>query len=211
MVWGAGFLVTEGFRSLLGKTGNYMISGINGFPKQLLETIARENPDVLVIDTSAPEFDAALPGKIKNMTNSPVIILLLGTISHNEFQRYSKAGIENLLLKNASGEEILNAMEAAVSSRKHYSSEILEMVLDSMVPNVHADAINQLTPSEKEVVRLIAGGMTTKQIAAWRNTSFHTVTTHRKNIFRKLSVSNVSELAMKVIKSGWFDNIEYYI
>jgi DNA-binding NarL/FixJ family response regulator len=58
---------------------------------------------------------------------------------------------------------------------------------------------------------MIAEGMTTKQIAASKSISFHTVMTHRKNIFRKLGVNSSSELIMFAIKAGWIDNIEYYI
>jgi DNA-binding CsgD family transcriptional regulator len=69
----------------------------------------------------------------------------------------------------------------------------------------------RLTASEIEIVKLIASGLTAKEIALKRHISFHTVNTHRKNIFRKLGVSNSSELIMLAIKSGWIDNIEYYI
>jgi DNA-binding NarL/FixJ family response regulator len=58
---------------------------------------------------------------------------------------------------------------------------------------------------------LIANGMTTKEIAQRKNISHHTVSTHRKNIFRKLEVTSASELIMSAIKAGWIDNIEYYI
>ena len=58
----------------------------------------------------------------------------------------------------------------------------------------------QLTTSEMEIVRLIAEGLTTKEIASRKYISFHTVITHRKNIFRKLGVSSVSELIMYAIK-----------
>ena len=68
-----------------------------------------------------------------------------------------------------------------------------------------------LTGSEIEIVRLIAGGLTTKEIASRKNISFHTVNTHRKNIFRKMDVSNASELIIQSIKAGWIDNIEYFI
>ena len=68
-----------------------------------------------------------------------------------------------------------------------------------------------LTVSEIEIVKLIANGLTTKEIAAKRNISYHTVNTHRKNIFKKVEVSNASELIILAIKAGWIDNIEYYI
>jgi DNA-binding CsgD family transcriptional regulator len=69
----------------------------------------------------------------------------------------------------------------------------------------------QLTATEMEIVKFIAEGMTTKQIAAKKFISFHTVISHRKNIFRKADVNSVSELIIYAIKAGWIDNIEYYI
>ena len=68
-----------------------------------------------------------------------------------------------------------------------------------------------LTASEIEIVKLIADGKTTKEIAAHKSISIHTVNTHRKNIFRKLGVTNVSELIIQAIKAGWINNIEYFI
>ncbi|MBI5008743.1 MAG: response regulator transcription factor [Bacteroidia bacterium] len=78
-------------------------------------------------------------------------------------------------------------------------------------PENSGEEPGQLTPSEMEIVRLISEGLTTKEIASRKNISFHTVITHRKNIFRKLGVSSVSELIMYAIKSGWINMIEYHI
>ena len=76
---------------------------------------------------------------------------------------------------------------------------------------IPAEETGQLTDSEMEIVRLIAEGLTTKEIASRKYISFHTVITHRKNIFRKLGVSSVSELIMYAIKAGWINMIEYHI
>ena len=76
---------------------------------------------------------------------------------------------------------------------------------------VFSGIFNQLTASETEIVRLIAQGMTTKEIAAQKFLSFHTVMTHRRNILRKLGVSNASELIMYAVSSGIIDTIEYNI
>ena len=93
----------------------------------------------------------------------------------------------------------------------YYTPDLLDLVVDnSEVPQIDEESRN-LTHSEIEIVKLIASGYTTKEIAGQRNVSFHTVNTHRKNIFRKLGVNNASELIMQAIKSGWIDNIEYYI
>jgi DNA-binding CsgD family transcriptional regulator len=74
-----------------------------------------------------------------------------------------------------------------------------------------SEETGQLTASEIEIVRLVAEGLTTKEIAIRKHISFHTVATHRKNIFRKLGVTNASELLMYAIKAGIIDTIEYHI
>ena len=69
----------------------------------------------------------------------------------------------------------------------------------------------KLTKTEMEVLRDIALGLTTKEIAEKRFSSFHTVNTHRKNIFRKLNVNNVHEATKYALRAGMVDAAEYYI
>ncbi|MCD7978916.1 MAG: response regulator transcription factor [Tannerellaceae bacterium] len=68
-----------------------------------------------------------------------------------------------------------------------------------------------LTHTETEILKLIALGKTTKEIAAERYSSIHTITTHRKNIFRKLQVNNVHEATKYALRAGILDSAEYYI
>ena len=69
----------------------------------------------------------------------------------------------------------------------------------------------KLTKTEMEVLRDIALGLTTKEIAEKRFSSFHTINTHRKNIFRKLNVNNVHEATKYALRAGMVDAAEYYI
>lgn len=73
------------------------------------------------------------------------------------------------------------------------------------------DVDKGLTATEKEILKEIALGKTTKEIAASRNLSFHTIITHRKNIFRKLEVNNVHEAVKYAMRAGLVDLAEYYI
>ena len=68
-----------------------------------------------------------------------------------------------------------------------------------------------LLPTETEILKDIAMGYTTKEIAERRFSSFHTVNTHRKNIFRKLSVNNIHEATRYALRAGLVDAAEYYI
>ena len=120
-------------------------------------------------------------------------------------------GITNVILKTAEREEIFGAINATLKGKKYYSNELLDILFEVIEKKSSPDDAGQLTYSELEIVRLISEGLTTKEIAARKFISFHTVITHRKNIFRKLGVSSVSELLMYAIKSGWINMVEYHI
>jgi len=139
------------------------------------------------------------------------VLILTNVISKAEFAGLSKVGIKNIIYKTADKEEIFNAIESTMKGKKYYSDEILDLFLDLNENKYTVEDPKHLTASEIEIVKLIADGLTTKEIAAKRNISYHTVNTHRKNIFKKVEVSNASELTMLAIKSGWIENIEYYI
>ena len=115
------------------------------------------------------------------------------------------------MLKTAGREELFEALTATIKGKKYYSSELLEMLFELSEKKNSGEETGQLTSSELEIVRLISEGLTTKEIAARKYISFHTVITHRKNIFRKLGVSSVSELIMYALKAGWINLIEYHI
>lgn len=68
-----------------------------------------------------------------------------------------------------------------------------------------------LTKTETEIVRAIAQGKTTKEIAAERFSSIHTITTHRKNIFRKLGINTAHEATKYALRAGLVDPSEFYI
>jgi DNA-binding NarL/FixJ family response regulator len=68
-----------------------------------------------------------------------------------------------------------------------------------------------LTETEKEIVRAIAQGKSTKEIAAERYSSVHTITTHRKNIFRKLGINTAHEVIKYALRAGLVDSSEFYI
>ena len=68
-----------------------------------------------------------------------------------------------------------------------------------------------LTATEMEIIKAIAQGKTTKEIAEERFSSIHTITTHRKNIFRKLDVNTAHEAIKYAIRAGWVHPSEFYI
>jgi len=206
------FLVVEALRSLIQAEQNLAITGIAATKQELLRLLESGSADLLITDYVNIDYDGLDDLKIIRQKYPKVSILILtNTISKQEFAELTKSGIKNIIYKTAEKDEIFSAIESTLKSRKFYSDEILDLFLDISETKYIPEDPRTLTPSEIEIVKLIADGLTTKEIASRRNISYHTVNTHRKNIFRKVEVSNASELIMLAIKAGWINNIEYYI
>ena len=120
-----------------------------------------------------------------------------------------------VVMKDNSKEEILTALQC--TSRKerficnHVSNLLLSVNNSASSPTHPAIKDDLLTPAERSILKEIALGKTTKEIAAERNLSFHTVNSHRKNIFRKLRVNNAHEATKYAMKAGIVELVEYYI
>ena len=102
-------------------------------------------------------------------------------------------------------------MVYALRHQRFICQRIAEMMLNPPATDDMPPAIASLTKTETEILKLIAIGLTTKEIAERRFSSFHTVNTHRKNIFRKLGVNNAHEATKLALRAGLVDSAEYYI
>ena len=114
----------------------------------------------------------------------------------------------NVVMKHDSQNEVMNALHNTINNIPYVCDSAKQILNDKPV----TDAILvKLTTSEKMILHEIALGKTTKEIAYEKNLSFHTVNSHRKNIFRKLEINNVHEAIKYAIRAGIFDVAEYYI
>lgn len=118
-----------------------------------------------------------------------------------------------VVLKDNSKEEILSALQCASRKERFICNHVSNLLLsgNSVAPARPVPKDDLLTPAERSILKEIALGKTTKEIAVERNLSFHTVNSHRKNIFRKLGVNNAHEATKYAMKAGIVDLVEYYI
>jgi DNA-binding NarL/FixJ family response regulator len=206
------FLITESLKYLLLQNGKHEVSKVVSEKDEIVRILTNESISVLIIDPFFTDFQEIT--NLKLLTeNFPFvkIIILVNSISRKELHELNSIGIANVVLKTASQQDISDSINSALAGKKYYSNELLDLVFDQSGKNTTVAEAGQLTSSELEIVRLISEGLTTKEIAARKFISFHTVISHRKNIFRKLGVKSVSELIMYGIKAGWITTIEYYI
>jgi transcriptional regulator len=115
----------------------------------------------------------------------------------------------SVLMKDAKMSEIEQCLDYVLQGQRFLCQHATNMIL---APTSSVDKETAvLTKTETEILKEIALGITTREIAEKRFSSFHTVNTHRKNIFRKLGVNNVHEAIRYAMRSGLVDAAEYYI
>ena len=113
-----------------------------------------------------------------------------------------------IVLKDSTRFEIKTAIRSSINGTRFVCQRMTELM---MLAENQQEEKTALTPTETEILKDIALGMTTREIAEKRFSSFHTVNTHRKNIFRKLGVNNVHEATKYALRAGLIDSAEYCI
>ena len=115
----------------------------------------------------------------------------------------------SILFKDAPLREFTEAIRSILSGRRYICQRVTEILLAQKLREEESPAT--LTHTEVEVMRAIAQGKTTKEIANERFSSIHTINTHRKNIFRKLQVNTAHEAIKVAMRSGLIDESDYFI
>ena len=114
----------------------------------------------------------------------------------------------SVVFKDGPMSEIREALQAVSQHNRYLSQRALETIISQQQEE---EAPSILTQTETEIVKGIALGKTTKEIAAERFSSIHTITTHRKNIFRKLGINTAHEAVKYALRAGLIDASEFYI
>ena len=114
----------------------------------------------------------------------------------------------SIVFKDGPVKDIRDALEATSHHNRHISQRALETII---IQQEEEERPSVLTTTEMEIVKAIAQGKTTKEIASERFSSVHTITTHRKNIFRKLGINTAHEVVKYALRAGLVDSSEFYI
>ena len=196
----------------------YVIEKMEGLETKFVEDKAelmlalKENEDtVVILDYTLFDINDAAELLILNQRFPYTRWLLFSEDLSADFVRVliASSSMFSVLLKESELMEIKEAIRFCVASKRFVCQRMMEVLL-APVQQEPEEKVN-LTKTETEILKDIALGMTTKEIAVKRFSSFHTVNTHRKNIFRKLGVNNVHEATKYALRAGLVDSAEYYI
>ena len=192
------YMVIEGIRSLLQneKSIEWMGHAMNA--ASCLAFLNKQLPDVILMDINLPDISGIdLCKEIKTKYPS-VFIIGLSTFNQQSFiQKMMDNGASGYVLKNATQEELTSAIETVMKGKTYLSEEASRTLRKENAANI------VLTRREKEVLELIADGMTNAEIAQKLFISVTTVDTHRKNLLAKFETKNTAALIKIAVSRGY--------
>jgi DNA-binding NarL/FixJ family response regulator len=202
-----------GWRYLIQKQYD-VVDVLEASGKKELIALLMQHPDALVVlDYTLFDFESTTELVILHGRFEKVDWILFSDELSDDFIRtllYNTHSI-SVLLKDGAREEIVSALKEAMKGSRYICNHVSNILLDSS-KNLQSQNTKQvLTLTEQEILKEMALGKTTKEIAAIRFVSAHTIMTHRKNIFRKIEVNNVHEATKYAMRAGIVDMAEYYI
>lgn len=190
-------LFRDGIHSLLSKYDDFeiVISSENG--KDFFEQLKKGSlPDVLLLDLTMPEMNGfEVLDKLKREYPQIRSIAISMHDDGNYIMQSIRGGAYGYLLKNTDEEELLKAIYSVVKGYKYFNQEISQRMIDIM--SLEGVTPKKLSPREMKILKLMAKGQTTKEIANELFISTRTVETHRNNMVKKLKVKNTPELINK--------------
>ena len=184
-------MILEGIHSLLQEEKDIEWMGCAKLPGELMAFLKNGQPDVLLMDINLPQKSGLdLCKEVKEKYPAIQIIGLSTSDQVSVIKKMKENGASGFLLKDASKQEIITALQEVNRGREYVSFSVAEALKKSM-PN---DQLPVLTKREKQVLELIAEGLTNHEIAARLFLNSTTVDSHRKNMLTKFNVKNTAAL-----------------
>lgn len=199
-------VVREGIKAFFAEQPGYVVVGEVDDGLKVMEEVSRLKPDVVIMDITMPKGDGyeATRNIKEKFPEIHVVVLSM----HRE-RKYAvnafKAGAVAYILKGGALSEIETAVESAIVGKIYTSPAISSDLVNEFVNMLHhskLEPLDILSSREKEVLKLISNGEKNKQIAEKLFISVSTVKTHRKNIQKKLNVTNTISMVRIAIASG---------
>ena len=194
-------LFRQGLVAMLANFTQFSVIGEATNGEEALKLITTTPPDVLLLDIEMPHVDGfAVLKKLRSMDSDTKVLVLTMHYSSAFVKNIVAAGADGYLKKDSDQNTLISAIEQLHQTGSFYPPETTQLVMQSLKEKSKADSI---TPREKEVILLIAEGLTTKEIANRLFLSKHTIESHRQNILLKLNMKNSTELVRYALKKGW--------
>ena len=204
------FVTRTGIKMVLSQDSDFQVVSEVKDSGELLKEVKAQQPQVIIIDYNVPGcFQIEDLVKVKKLSPKTNIMVISSDHDKNNIYKVLDSGIKNFITKECDSEEIIQAVRATAKGEKFFCAKVVDIILEKHfnIKNEHCEP-SQLSQRETEIVQLIAEGLTGREIAQRLYLSHHTISTHRKNILKKLRVNSTSELILYAIRFGIVSSVK---
>ena len=197
-------VVINGFCSMLSKYSYLKMIVTATEINVLLEHLEKEQPHILFTDIQMPGQDGISLAKTIKKAYPAIKIIAFSTFDDTHYiKQFMRTAGSGYLLKNAAPETIVSAIDTVLDDKEYIDENLKKLLLDETLSGKKGSMFDvPLTIREREIIKMIADGLTNQQIADKIFISHRTVEKHRMNINAKLEVTNTAGLIREVIKRG---------
>ncbi len=195
-------VMRAGLRLLLERHPGFEVAGEAANGREAVELTAALHPDILVIDVGMPILNGIEAVAQISAAHPRTASIVLSMHSDEAYLlRALQSGARGYLVKDTAETDLVAAIHA-VHAGKIFVSPSLAGLLPAHPGSSYRDSFDTLSPREKEILRLLAAGSSTKEAAAALGLSALTVETHRGNLMQKLNLHSISSLVLYAVRKG---------
>lgn len=197
-------ILRDGIRALLDKEDDIRVIGEADTGRGAIDAVGLLHPDVIVMDIGMPDMNGIDAAKEILSMMPDARVLALSMYSDKRFVvEMMKTGAKGYLVKDCAFEDMLTAVRSVASNQRYIAPSILNIVVEDFIHHQTRDESTQsLTSRELEILRLVAQGFNTKEIANNLSLSVKTIDAHRQHIMNKLNIHNTVDLTKYAIRAG---------
>jgi len=199
-------LVREGIRAILEQDTSFEVVGETGDGQEAIRMANRLRPDVLLMDVHLPGGIGGLDATETIVADCPEVkVIILTQYENREYiRRAIRIGARGYLLKRSVAAQLKEAIKTVYAGQRYLHPAVADELVDLLTTgkSLEEDDYDRLTPREKQVLKLLAEGKTSRDISKYLTISLKTVMTHRANVMAKLNVHSRAELIRYAIRKA---------
>lgn len=195
-------VLMDGFISIFENVDNFDVVATVNNGLEVLKVLAEKEVDIILLDINMPVLNGVETCKKITKEYPSVKVIALSMYRQASFiKRMRQNGAKGYVLKDDTAEVIKEAILEVYKGGEYYSEQLKSIVMNNVFQKQHDD-VSMITKREKEVLELIAQGLTNKVISEKLFLSDHTVVSHRKNLISKFNAKNTAELVKITMEKG---------
>lgn len=199
-------ILRDGLKIALQTDKSFKILGEAGDGEEVIEMVKKLQPDIVILDINMPKMSGIEAARAIRKFDKKIRILIL---TMHEQENYIvdaiSSGVNGYIFKMSDMEEFLLAIKELAAGRDYFSEKVSKIVFKGMQSKAQKSEDLEkvhITTREKEILKLLAKGRTSQEIAETLFISYFTVGQHRKNILEKLGLKNTAELVFYAVREG---------